>query len=172
MVKIIIRNAKFMDLKCMDAVNKKNLTENYSMDYWIETFNINGGKKHSFVACFANEIIGYILANDTTIISFAINEPFRKFGIGKQLLSHCINTFQCDILLHVRKTNDIARNLYKSFDFVDNNLIEGYYINEDAYEMIHKYNKKKYFEKSKLNIAYIKETEDKSLDEMILRNYD
>lgn len=150
-----------MDLKHMSALNRRNLTENYGMDYWSETFNANGGKKHSFVACFANGIIGYIFASDDTIVSFAIDEPFRKFGIGKQLLSHCLNTFTSDVFLHVRKTNDGARSLYKNFDFVDNRLIEGYYTDEDAYEMVHKYNKKEYPEKSKLNVPYVKKkTED------------
>lgn len=160
MVKIVIRNTKLMDLKQMSASNKRNLTENYDMDYWSETFNTNGGKKHSFVATFASEIIGYIFASDDCIISFAIDEPFRRFGIGKQLLAHCLNTFTNFVTLHVRKSNEAARNLYKSFDFTDNRLIEGYYTNEDAYEMIHKYNNKKYSQRSKLNVAYVKPKSD------------
>jgi len=165
MVKIVIRGAKFTDLKHMKASNQRNLTENYGIDYWTETFNANGGKKHSFVACFANDVIGYIFASDDTIISFAIDEPFRKFGIGKQLLAHCLNTFTSDVILHVRVTNDLARNLYKKYDFVDNRLIEGYYTDENAYEMIHKYSKKKYPERSKLNVPYVKpKAEEKAAD--------
>jgi ribosomal-protein-alanine N-acetyltransferase len=153
MVKIVIRSARYLDLKHMAEVNERNLSENYGMEYWSNIFN--GSKKHCFVAVFSNCVIGYILADETTIISFAVDEKFRKYGIGKQLISHCLNTFKNDIILHVRVTNEPAIKLYKNFGFVDDHVIKSYYSDGgDGYEMIRKYPGEKYPEKSKFNIPY------------------
>ena len=150
MVKIVIRQGKLSDVKYMMQLNEKNLSENYEINFWIETFMKY--KRHCFVATFANEIIGYIFTDDRTIISFAIDKKFRNFGIGKQLMAHCLNTFTLDVDLHVRKTNDSARNLYKNFGFNDKELVANYYLDEDAYEMVHVYEGTKYIEKNKINI--------------------
>lgn len=155
MIKILIRKVKFLDLKYMSELNKRNLTENYDFDYWVRIFNDSEGNKHSFVAVYSSQIIGYIFGDKENIISFAIDEPFRKFGIGRQLLAHSLNTYTNDVLLHVKKTNDIARNLYKNFNFDEIKVLQEYYISEDGIEMIHKYGKK-YLEKSKFNIPYKK----------------
>ena len=161
MVQVIIRGVKFMDINGMMQVNCKNLPENYDISYWKQIFTMDEGKQHSFVAEYCNELIGYIFANKNTIISFAINEPFRHFGIGKELLTHCLNTYSSDVILHVRISNKIALNLYKKYDFTID-LLEGkYYGDEDGYQMIHKYNKKKYPEKKRLNIIYTKSQSDK-----------
>ena len=150
MVKIVIRNAKYSDLKSMKQINEKNLSENYDIDFWKYTFYEKFACKHSFVAVVANEIIGYIFSDINNVVSFAVNEKYRNNGIGKQLLSHCLNTYSTDLQLHVKTTNTNAQKLYVMFDFTNVKTIENYYDGGDAYVMLHKFTGKKYAVKNKL----------------------
>lgn len=153
---VTIRKAKLSDLRAIKRINERNLPENYSYEYWLETFDKNNAKQHSFVASVSGELIGYIYATSTTVMSFAVDMEYRRTGVGKQLLACCLNTFNKDVDLYVRMSNETARNLYKSFDFVDNSIIEKYYEDEDACNMIHKYTGKKLKENLKFTINYEK----------------
>lgn len=129
-MKIIIRLMKLIDVGQMMELNKKCLPENYPRNYWIDTYQ--KGKTHSFVAVFANLVIGYVFCDENTIISFAVDEKFRNKKIGKQLMHHCLNTFTTNVTLHVRVTNDIAINLYKSLGFIEKETLIEYYANPKA----------------------------------------
>jgi len=152
MVKVIIRCAKYSDLKQMKALNEKCLQENYDMDYWVDMYNKN--KTNSFVAVFSNIVIGYLFGTKDTVISLAVDEKYRRYGIARMLLQYHINSTDQNIILHVRVDNDSARRLYKSLNFIDEKIIKDYYHNPicDCYEMIHKYDGIKYPEKVKINI--------------------
>ena len=134
-MKITLRQMKLIDIGQTMDLNKRCLSENYPRTYWIDTFQ--KGKTHSFVAVFAKLIVGYIFCNEDTIVSFAVDEKYRNKKIGKQLMHLCLNTFTTNVTLHVRVTNDIAINLYKSLGFVEKETLHEYYKNplEDAYTM-------------------------------------
>lgn len=151
-MKIIIRSTKLLDVNQMMKLNQKILPENYDHEYWIEKFH--EGKTHSFVATWATLVIGYIFCDDTTIISFAIDEKFRGKGLGKQLLHCCLNTYTKPVRLHVRCSNEIALKLYKSVGFIEEEKISEYYTDpiEEAYLMVHKPTGIRYEEKRKLNV--------------------
>jgi ribosomal-protein-alanine N-acetyltransferase len=131
-----------IDVKQVKDLNERSLSENYPREFWIEIFH--KGKTHSFVCVFANLIIGYIFCDEGTIISLAIDEKFRNKGLGKQLLYNCLNTYITPVGLHVRVTNEIALNLYKSLNFIEEERVIGYYHSEDAYSMIRKPSNIKY----------------------------
>src|SRR5437016_13877034 len=112
--KIRILPAKRKHRHEIKAINELCLPENYPMDFWEQQL----GAKNSFVLCANSRVIGYILVNqEPVIISFAILEPYRKKGYGKQLLLTCLQELKKknheNVRLHVRQSNLIAQNLYK-----------------------------------------------------------
>lgn len=162
MVKIVISNAKRSNVKMMSDLNTRSLSENYDLDFWYSIFDIH--KKHCFVAISSGLVIGYVLANDNNIMSFAIDEKYRHKGIGKMLLYNYLNTITQDATLKVRVDNENAIKLYKSLGFVEDHIIEDYYQNPtiSAIHMVRKYDNKKYITNNKLNVVpdvIIKKTE-------------
>lgn len=87
-----------------------------------------------------NEIVGYLdyslIYDRIEIDNFFVEEEYRGCGIGKKLLSYLvvigINNHVVNMTLEVRKSNDIARNLYKKFGFREVALRKFYYGNEDG----------------------------------------
>ena len=87
-----------------------------------------------------NKVIGYLIYSliydRIEIDNFCVNEDFRGQGIGKKLLSYlvviAINNHVINITLEVRKSNDVARNLYKKFGFREVALRKFYYGDEDG----------------------------------------
>ena len=70
------------------------------------------------------------------IDNFFVDEDYRGLGIGKKLMSYLvvvgINNHVINITLEVRKSNEVARNLYKSFGFREVALRRFYYGDEDG----------------------------------------
>ena len=87
-----------------------------------------------------NNIIGYLdyslIYDRIEIDNFYVNEDIRGQGIGKKLLSYlvviAINNHVLNITLEVRKSNDIAINLYKKFGFREVSIRKFYYGDEDG----------------------------------------
>lgn len=65
-----------------------------------------------------------------------VNEEYRNRGIGTKLLSYLVSIAIANdvinITLEVRKSNNIAINLYKKFGFVEVAIRKYYYGDEDA----------------------------------------
>jgi [ribosomal protein S18]-alanine N-acetyltransferase len=150
-MKIVIRPAKFMDIPEIIKVNIECLPENYDRLFWDKQFYI--GKEHCFVAV-SGDIIGYVFCDQDSIISFAVQEKYRKKGIGKQLLFHCLNTFQKSVSLNVRINNLGAIHLYTSLGFKVMETIPNYYYNprEDGHKMSRDPTPIKFLEKKKIHI--------------------
>jgi len=148
MSKIILRQAKLSDLQKMKALNEKALQENYDYVYWKAKWDIS--KEHCYVAVSGNDVVGYIFADEKTIISVAIDEKYRNRKIGTELLKHVLNTYlpedkgsdevinERKIKLHVRMKNESAKKLYTNYGFIEHKVFNDYYRNpvEDAIEMI------------------------------------
>ena len=149
MSKVVIRPAKFGDINQIMAVNARNLPENYSEGFWRATFAEGGGKSRSFVATYASDIVGYIFCDSESIVSFAIDEAFRRLGVGRQLMHHCLNAQTGPIHLHVRVDNESAIALYTSVGFTATNVIEGYYSYGNALEMRWERTKMRHYKETK-----------------------
>lgn len=83
-----------------------------------------------------NQLDGYILAgienpNNLYIFSIAVHENYENKGWGSILLEHIISKARLrgmvSISLHVDKTNDSAKNLYKKFGFIESTIVQDYY---------------------------------------------
>ena len=87
-----------------------------------------------------DKVIGYLeyslIYDRIEIDNFFVDDDKRGMGIGKKLLSYlvviAINNHVINITLEVRKSNDIAKNLYKKFGFREVALRKFYYGNEDG----------------------------------------
>ena len=134
-MKVLIRQVKFTDINQMIKLNENTLPENYPKEFWVSKFH--EGKENSFVAICSEAVVGYILCDKESIISFSIEEKFRGKGVGRQLLQHCLNTLNEKVELHVRVTNSNAIKLYKSVGFTGVGEMKDYYINpiENGYLM-------------------------------------
>ena len=154
-VKIVIRNAKMSDLNKMKEINERCLQENYNIEFWHEIWDTN--KSCCFVAVFSGIIIGYVLASEDHIVSFAVDEEYRNKKVGKELMKNVLNNFKSDVRLNVRISNDAARMLYKNLGFTDDTTVKDYYRNpvEDSIEMVKKYDKTsvKYITNEKMKIT-------------------
>ena len=88
MVKIIFRGIKAKDLKDIIRLSEKYMSENYDVEIWKKIFTTSDGNKYSFVAMYANNVIGYIVSNKTYIISMCVDKKFRGNKIGRNLIAH------------------------------------------------------------------------------------
>ncbi|MBR3161904.1 MAG: ribosomal protein S18-alanine N-acetyltransferase [Bacilli bacterium] len=86
------------------------------------------------------EVIGYLVYSHIydrlEVDNLFVNENMRGRGIGKKLMSYliciAINNHVVNITLEVRKSNEVARELYKSFGFREVALRRLYYGDEDG----------------------------------------
>ena len=87
-----------------------------------------------------NKILGYLnysfIYDRIEIDDFYVEETRRKEGIGKKLMGYlvavAIDSHVINITLEVRKSNEIAKNLYKKFGFREVAIRKFYYGNEDG----------------------------------------
>lgn len=87
-----------------------------------------------------NEVIGYLkyqlIYDRMEVDDFFVHSQYRNQGIGKKLMSYlvviAINNRVVNITLEVRKSNDVARELYKKFGFREVALRRFYYGDEDG----------------------------------------
>ena len=87
-----------------------------------------------------NKILGYLnysfIYDRIEIDDFYVEESRRKEGIGKKLMGYlvavAIDSHVINITLEVRKSNEIAKNLYKKFGFREVAIRKFYYGNEDG----------------------------------------
>lgn len=158
MVRIRIFSAKRKHIAELIEINKNNMPENYSEDYWINVIS----RHLSWIAQINNKIVGYIiidkmLQNDLPqdnllqktldkylLVSIAVSKEYRQLGCAKKLITEALSELRKNntsinsiIYLHVRASNISAHNLYYKFGFVEAIKLKKYYIDpiEDALEM-------------------------------------
>ena len=96
------------------------------------------GRKLEFYE--GNTVIGYLnyslIYDRMEIDNFYVEEARRREGIGKKLMGYlvavAIDSHVVNITLEVRKSNEVARNLYKQFGFREVALRKFYYGDEDG----------------------------------------
>lgn len=102
------------------------------------------GNKNSYfiVAKINSNVVGYAgmhcVLGDCYITNIAVLSPFRRMGIGKTLVKNLIDYSESQnfsfISLEVRKSNEVAKSLYKNLGFKDIGSRKNFYKNpqEDA----------------------------------------
>lgn len=87
-----------------------------------------------------NKVLGYLkyslIYDRIEIDNIFVNEEYRGHKIGDKLMSRlvsiAIENHVVNITLEVRKSNIVARNLYKKYGFNEVALRKYYYGDEDA----------------------------------------
>lgn len=83
-------------------------------------------------------IVSWLILDELHVATIATHPEFRRQGIGKKLLLHALKSARSEgvnrSFLEVRKSNEAAINMYKSFGFVEDGVRKEYYKdnNEDA----------------------------------------
>ncbi len=120
----------------IDEVYRIN-KESFTTDAWSKfSFEKEFENKHSrkFVLEEEGKIIGFVILwvikDEATVMTFAIDKKYRGKGYGKLLLREAIKSLGNrvnKVLLDVRKSNIRAINLYKDMGFKVIRERKGYY---------------------------------------------
>ncbi|MFX1258658.1 MAG: GNAT family N-acetyltransferase [Promethearchaeota archaeon] len=157
----LIRKCRFKDLEYVKEVNEKELPEDYPFFFYKSI--LDNFPESFLVACTKsnhNHIIGYVmwriektpskeslrLVNKGHLVSIAISEGFRRWGIATALLTNSMNAIKksnvSKYVLEVRISNYAAIELYKGFNFKIESVKKKYYRDgENAYYMVYKIKK-------------------------------
>ena len=141
MKKIVIERMKIDDIENVLKVENDCFSIPWSKDSFIRELVENKIALY-LVAKIENVAVGYIgvwkVLNEGHITNVAVHSDFRGQGIASMLISELLSLCEKDEInsftLEVRKSNIIAQNLYKKFQFAECGIRPKYYQdnNEDA----------------------------------------
>ena len=141
---IIIRRMTLADVDGVAAVEAATFPTPWSRDAFVSEMN-NVAARY-LVAEKEGRIIGYagawIILDESHITNIAVLKEERGQGIGRRLteglMQYLSNLGAAYATLEVRKSNEVAQNLYKSLGFIKLGVRKRYYEdnNEDALIMV------------------------------------
>lgn len=110
----------------------------YGESPWSEVYLLSNLKRDVyFLAEVDDEIVGFlavqVVMEEMEITNLAVKPEFRSKKIASALMDQ-INNFSGTLFLEVRKSNKLAQNLYKKYNFEDFYTRKNYYSHptEDA----------------------------------------
>jgi len=141
MKKIVIERMSIDDIENVVNVENNCFTTPWSKDSFLREIVENKIALY-LVAKIENIAVGYIgvwrIQNEGHITNVAVHSDYRGMGIGNMLVSELLSLCEKEgidaFTLEVRKSNLVAQNLYKKFQFVEVGIRKGYYqdTKEDA----------------------------------------
>lgn len=128
-------------------LNKVSMPETYTPQFW--TTHLNQFGDMFYVAKVNDEVVGYVMCREEKVgyirmglvISIAVDEKYRKQGIGERLMKEAHWAMRMRNLpmagLQVRKSNEAAIKMYEKFGYAASLVVPHYYSNpdEDGYLM-------------------------------------
>jgi ribosomal-protein-alanine N-acetyltransferase len=150
----LIRRATRDDLPEVIRLNRENLPENYSEDFFEDVLESNpdsflvaegdGGRLVGYIMCRVE--VGFPLVGRSPItrkghvISIAVDPGHRRRGLGTALMTEGMRALRArgcsEVYLEVRVSNEPAISLYRRLGFRPVRRIPGYYRDgEDAFVM-------------------------------------
>lgn len=130
---VAIRQFSISDYSEVRALELNAFNEDNSM-YYIELYQFFPDS--FYVATVNNKVVGFVVGLVTVekigrIFSLAVLKDYRGNGIGRALLKKIIDVLErkgvMKIRLEVREDNEVAKNLYKSMNFKEVDIIPYYY---------------------------------------------
>ena len=139
----IIRQFEPRDIDRILEIAENSLTEYYTnnlvidlYESWPEGFRVYtiNDRIEGFMICARNT------PNEARILMFAVDQPFRRQGIGyammKDFISFCGRNNFLSLKLEVKTDNESAISFYKKFGFVITSRLRAYYSDaSDAFTM-------------------------------------
>jgi len=150
-----IRKVESKDLPEIMGINRRSFVLPYSSSVFREFYRDH---RYAFlVAELDGAVVGYSMSRILKrlnlrgfgvkrighIMSIAVHPDHRRMGIGKELLSSTMKILwekdATEAHLEVRVSNQLARDIYRSFGFREDRVLEGYYSDgEDGILMVKK----------------------------------
>jgi ribosomal-protein-alanine N-acetyltransferase len=138
---IIIRGMRESDLDRIMEIEVKAFSPPWSRESFLLELTKNLLARY-IVAEVDGVVAGYggiwLIIDEGHITNIAVDEKYRGLGIGNQLVEGliqlCVDRDIKAMTLEVRKTNEVAKSLYKKYGFKEYGIRPGYYSdnNEDA----------------------------------------
>lgn len=138
---IIVRTMKEEDLDRIMELEKTCFTTPWSRESFLLEITKNQLAKY-FVAEVDGVVAGYggvwLILDEGHITNIAVDEKYRRLGLGKKLLEELIILCKryeiISMTLEVREDNEPAKELYRSYGFIENGRRPNYYqdVGKDA----------------------------------------
>lgn len=141
---IIVRRMEERDLDEIMEVEVSCFTTPWSRDSFLLEITKNQLARY-FVAEVNGTVAGYggmwLILDEGHITNIAVSEEYRRLGLGKKLLEELIKL--CEkyevraMTLEVREDNEAAKQLYKTYGFIESGRRVNYYedVGKDALVM-------------------------------------
>ena len=138
---IIVRESTIEDIDKIYNLSTLCFSNSWNYNSFESDFNNIFSKYISLIYC--NKLIGFltsiIVMEEVTITNIAISKEYRGNGLSKYLLEYLINLYpNFEFFLEVRESNEVAINLYKSFNFKEISIRLNYYTNPKENALIMK----------------------------------
>ena len=132
------------DLDAVLAIEAASFTNPWTREMYLSELE-NKGISHCYLAREDGEPAGFCsfwrVVDELHINNLAVRGPYRRRGIGSALLTHVLNEGvrlgAHSATLEVRRSNEVARQMYEQLGFVASGVRRAYYTNpiEDALVM-------------------------------------
>mgnify|MGYP001001622289 FL=1 len=138
---ICVREMQESDIDRIVEIEQESFSPPWSREAFLLELTKNILAKYIVVEV-EDRVVGYggiwLIIDEGHITNIAIDKEYRGLGLGNKLLEGliqlCIDRDIKAITLEVRKSNEIAKGLYKKYGFKECGIRPGYYTNnnEDA----------------------------------------
>lgn len=137
----MIRKAALSDLDDIYKIEQSSFDEPWSRvsieaEFYKDYADVHVYEDNGRVLAY---IITWHIMQEAELVTIAVDERYRRHGVGRQLLMYMLDYYKdCNLWhLEVNCCNSSAISLYESFGFKVNGTIENYYGNgKHAYRMI------------------------------------
>ena len=134
----VIRPFLSSDTELLTDLINKSLSEPYSI--YTYRYFLHNWPELTWILEINGKMAGGLICrleasrNRGYIAILAIEPNYRRQGLAKKLVQHCIyhfflKTSACEIVLETEIINKAAMNLYTSFGFVKDKYLQRYYMN-------------------------------------------
>lgn len=137
----LIRDMIEKDIEDVLEIEKTSFSTPWSKEAFTLEITKNNLARY-IVAEVEKEVVAYggiwFIIDEGHITNIAVHEKYRGLGIGNKivegLIYRCIDRDIRAMTLEVRKSNEVAKSLYKKYGFKECGIRPGYYSddNEDA----------------------------------------
>lgn len=138
---VVIRKACEEDIDSIMEIELESFTTPWSREAFLKEINENK-LAYYLVAIINNQIVGYagmwLIVDESHITNVGVKSKYRGVGAGSKLLEGLIQICKIkeieNMTLEVRKSNDVAKNLYEKYGFLEYGIRPKYYedTGEDA----------------------------------------
>jgi ribosomal-protein-alanine N-acetyltransferase len=139
-----IRQFSLADLKDVWQISRTSLPKRriYSQNFFKKQYQLHSER---FFVAEEEKVVGFALGqlkeNMAEIASLAVEQAWRKKGIGTELINSLIRYFKKEgfreVFLYARINNAAAVSFYQNLDFSVSKTIKKHYSNgDDAYMMV------------------------------------